>query len=141
MDGGNGIGFLLEERPYGFIGPRGVKDILIACTDNLKGFTDAIKGVFPDTVTQRCAVHQIRNSCKYVVWKDRKAFCADLKAMYAAVNREAAEIALEKLDDKWDINTGMLLNPGETTGIASNYFDFPMEIRKRIYHQYHRKSH
>ena len=53
---------------------RGVEDILIACTDNLKGFTDAIKGVFPDTVTQLCIVHQIRNSCKYVVWKDRKSF-------------------------------------------------------------------
>lgn len=55
---------------------RGVDDILIACTDNLKGFTDAIKGAFPQTVTQLCIVHQIRNSCKYVVWKDRKAFAA-----------------------------------------------------------------
>lgn len=69
---------------------RGVEDILIACTDNLKGFTDAVKGVFPDTVTQLCVVHQIRNSCKYVVWKDRKPFCADLKDVYGAINRDAA---------------------------------------------------
>ena len=58
---------------------RGVEDILIACTDNLKGFTQAIKGVFPEAVTQLCIVHQIRNSCKFVVFKDRKEFCADLK--------------------------------------------------------------
>lgn len=77
---------------------RGADDILIACTDNLKGFTDAVKGVFGQTVTQLCVVHQIRNSCKYVVWKDRKAFCADLRTMYGAVNRSAAEQALEQLD-------------------------------------------
>ncbi len=58
---------------------RGVEDILITATDNLKGFTDPIKGVFPDTITQLCVVHQIRNSWEYVVWKDRKPFCTDLK--------------------------------------------------------------
>lgn len=80
---------------------RGLEDILIACTDNLKGLTDAIKGVFPQTVTQLCIVHQIRNSCKYVVWKDRKTFCTDLKEVYAAPNKDAVEHALEKLNEKW----------------------------------------
>ncbi len=80
---------------------RRVEDILIACTDNLKGFTDAIKGVFPDTITQLCVVHQIRNSWEYVVWKDRKPFCTDLKDLYGAVNRDVAEAALEKLSEKW----------------------------------------
>ena len=74
---------------------RGVEDILIACTDNLKGFTDAIKGMFPQTITQLCIVHQIRNSCKYVVWKDRKAFCAGLKNVDGPGNREEAEMALK----------------------------------------------
>src|SRR5690606_31433861 len=80
---------------------RGVEDILIACTDNLKGFTQAIKAVFPQAVTQLCIVHQIRNSCKYVVWKDRKDFCADLKEVYGAPNREAAEEALARMDEQW----------------------------------------
>lgn len=61
---------------------RGVKDILIACTDNLKGFTQAIKAVFPDTVTQLCIVHQIRNSCRFVPNKNRREFCADLKKVF-----------------------------------------------------------
>jgi len=113
---------------------RGVEDILIACTDNLKGFTDAIKGVFPQTVTQLCIVHQIRNSCKYVVWKDRKAFCADLKEVYAAPNREAAEQAFVGFEEKW--------GPKYRHAIASwknnwenltCYFDYPLEIRKIIY--------
>lgn len=67
---------------------RGVEDILIACTDNLKGFTDAIRSIFPKTITQLCVVHQIRNSARYVVWKDKKEFMIDLKAVYDAPNRE-----------------------------------------------------
>src|SRR5207248_5137345 len=67
---------------------RGVEDILIACTDNLKGFTQAIAAVFPDAVTQLCIVHQIRNSCRFVVYKDRKEFCAGLKKVYTAINRQ-----------------------------------------------------
>jgi len=113
---------------------RGLEDILIACTDNLKGFTDAIKGVFPKTITQLCIVHQIRNSCKYVVWKDRKAFCADLKNVYAAPNKEAAQQALQDLSDKW----GNKYKHGieswyNNWSELSNYFDFPLEIRKIIY--------
>lgn len=113
---------------------RGVEDILIACTDNLKGFTDAIKGVFPETTTQLCIVHQIRNSCKYVVWKDRKAFCADLKEVYAAPNREAAREALSALALKWGEKYRHAIQSWEVNwDNLTSYFDFPMEIRKIIY--------
>ena len=80
---------------------RGVEDILIACTDNLAGINQAIKAVFPQTITQLCIVHQIRNSCKYVVWKERKQFAADLKAIYAAINKDAASDALIEFEAKW----------------------------------------
>jgi putative transposase len=113
---------------------RGVEDILIACTDNLKGFTDAIKGVFPQTVTQLCIVHQIRNSCKYVVWKDRKVFCADLKEVYAAPNRDAAEHALANFAAKWEQKYRHAIQSWKTNwDNLTSYFDFPMEIRKIIY--------
>src|SRR5690606_13948889 len=74
---------------------RGVEDILITVTDNLNGFTDTIKNVFPESTTQVCVVHQIRNACRYVVWKDKKAFTADMKQIYNAPNRQAAKAALE----------------------------------------------
>jgi transposase-like protein len=113
---------------------RGVEDILIACTDNLKGFTDAIKGVFPKTVTQLCIVHQIRNSCKYVVWKDRKAFCVDLKEVYGAPSREAAEHALERFDKTWGPKYKHAVQSWRTNwDQLTSYFDFPVEIRKMIY--------
>lgn len=73
---------------------RGVQDLLITSTDNLKGFTDAIKSVFSKSVTQICIVHQIRNSWKFVVWKDRKEFASDMKTIYTAPTREAAKEAL-----------------------------------------------
>jgi transposase-like protein len=113
---------------------RGVQDILIACTDNLKGFTDAIKGVFPQCITQLCIVHQIRNSCKYVVWKDRKAFCADLKNVYGATNREVAEQELEKFDSTWGAKYRHAIQSWRTNwDNLTSYFDFPLEIRKIIY--------
>lgn len=113
---------------------RGVEDILIACTDNLKGFTDAIKGVFPQTITQLCVVHQIRNSCKYVVWKDRKEFCADLKEVYGAPNRAAAEDALAACSDKWGAKYRHAIQSWENNwDNLTSYFDFPMEIRKIMY--------
>ena len=113
---------------------RGVEDILIACTDNLKGFTDAIKGVFPQTVTQLCIVHQIRNSCKYVVWKDRKSFCADLKNVYTAPNKEAAQQALSAFAAKWEAKYKHAIVSWKTNWEnLTSYFEFPMEIRKIIY--------
>ncbi len=80
---------------------RGVEDILITCTDNLTGFTQGIKSVFQKAATQICVVHQIRNSCRYVVWKDKKAFTADLKRVYNAPTKEMAAAELDRLEEIW----------------------------------------
>jgi transposase-like protein len=80
---------------------RGVQDILIASTDNLTGFSDAINSVFPETIVQSCIVHQIRNSLKYVSSKYQKAFMKDLKLVYQAINRETAEDELDNLEVNW----------------------------------------
>jgi putative transposase len=81
---------------------RGTEDILITATDNLNGFTDTVKNVFPESKPQICVVHQIRNTCRYVVWKDKKAFTGDMKHIYNAPNQEAAKMALEDFAKKWD---------------------------------------
>ena len=113
---------------------RGVEDVLIASTDNLKGFTDAIKTVFPKAVTQLCIVHQIRNSMRYVVWKDKKEFVSDLKAVYGAVSREAALNALTNFEEKWGSKYAYAVKSWkENWDNLTSYFDFPMEIRKIIY--------
>jgi transposase-like protein len=113
---------------------RGIEDVLIASTDNLKGFTDAIKTVFPKATTQLCVVHQIRNSMRYVVWKDKKEFVADLKAVYGASNREAALNALTDFEEKWGSKYGYAVKSWkENWENLTSYFDYPMEIRKIIY--------
>ena len=81
---------------------RGIEDIFIACTDNLTGFSAAIEAVFPKTEIQNCIIHQLRNSSKYVSYKDIKALMADLKAVYAAVDESAALDALDAFAEKWD---------------------------------------
>lgn len=81
---------------------RGIEDIFIACTDNLTGFSAAIEAVFPKTEIQNCIIHQLRNSSKYVFYKDIKALMADLKAVYAAVDESAALDALDAFAEKWD---------------------------------------
>jgi len=81
---------------------RGTQDILITATDNLNGFTQTIKNVFPESKTQICVVHQIRNACRYVVWKDKKAFTSDMKLIYNAPNQDAAKAALKDFADKWE---------------------------------------
>src|SRR5690606_37355096 len=80
---------------------RGVEYMLLTATDNLKGFTEAIRSVFPLSTKQICIVHQIRNACRFVVWKDRTAFTADIKGIYTAPNRDAAQHALDRLEEKW----------------------------------------
>ena len=80
---------------------RGVKDIMIACVDGLKGFPEAIGNVFSDTSVQLCIIHQIRNSVKYVGSKNQKEFMKDLKPVYGAATREAGEAALDKLESRW----------------------------------------
>ena len=81
---------------------RGVNDLFIACVDGLKGFPEAIESVFPGAEIQLCIVHMIRNSCRYVSWKDRKAICADLKTIYTADTVDQAELALDEFAEKWD---------------------------------------
>jgi transposase-like protein len=113
---------------------RGVQDILIACTDNLKGFTQAISAVFPQAVTQLCIVHQIRNSCKFVVCKDRSQFCKDLKMVYTAINKEIALEELEKFKLKWKGKYKYAITSWEENwDNLSNYFEYPLELRRIIY--------
>jgi len=113
---------------------RGVEDILIACTDNLKGFTQAIKAVFPQAVTQLCIVHQIRNSCKFVVYKDRLVFCQDLKKVYTAINTGVALEEFEKFKLKWQGKYKYAITSWEDNWEnLSNYFEYPLELRKIIY--------
>lgn len=113
---------------------RGVQDILIACTDNLTGFTQAIRGVFPQAVTQLCIVHQVRNSCKYVLWKDRKEFCADLRLIYTATNIQVGEKALADLDEKWGEKYRHAIQPWHNNWEnLSQFFQFPLEIRRIVY--------
>ena len=81
---------------------RGVKDILMACVDGLKGFPDAINAVFPDTRIQLCIVHMVRNSVKYVPWKDYKAVTADLKRIYQSATEEEALTSLDDFAERWD---------------------------------------
>lgn len=80
---------------------RGVQDILITCTDNLGGFTQIIRSVFPHATKQICVVHQICNACKYMVWKDKKFFTQDMKPVYSAPNKEVAETELATFEQKW----------------------------------------
>lgn len=113
---------------------RGVQDILVACTDNLAGFTQAIRGVFPQAITQICIVHQVRNSCKYVLWKDRKEFCSDLRNIYTATNREMGEMALEQMDQKWGEKYRHAIQPWHNYWEnLSQFFQFPLEIRGIMY--------
>jgi transposase-like protein len=113
---------------------RGVEDILISATDNLKGFTDAIASVFPKTTKQICVVHQIRNSMKYVPWIDRKKFTSDLKAIYTAPNRLLAEQALDKIEEEWGQKYGHAIRSWRNNWEELTAFlDFPLEIRKIIY--------
>lgn len=113
---------------------RGVEDIFIICSDNLTGLTDGISSIFPQSVTQICVVHQIRNSLRYVAWKDKKAFIADLKKVYQAPNRLAAEQALEELAQKWGNKYGHAIQSWRNNwDNLTHFFDFPLEIRKIIY--------
>ena len=113
---------------------RGVQDILITATDNLNGFTQTIQSVFPNAVTQICVVHQIRNSSKYVVWKDKKEFAGDLKAVYAAPTKQAAAAALDDLEKKWDSKYSYAIKSWrENWEELTVFFEFPLEIRKIIY--------
>lgn len=113
---------------------RGVEDIFIACTDNLNGFSDAIAAVYPKTDIQNCIIHQLRNSSKYVSYKDLKALMADLKAVYAAPDEASALAALEFFSGKWDKKYPKISQSWQSNWAnLSTYFKFPAELRKLIY--------
>ncbi len=113
---------------------RGVEDILIACVDGLTGFPEAINAIFPDTEIQLCITHQIRNSMKYVASKNQKAFMADLKPVYRASSKASAEIALDKLEEKWGQTYPIVIQPWRRKWAhLSAYFKYPEPIRKVIY--------
>lgn len=113
---------------------RGLEDILIASTDNLKGFKEAILSIYPKTEVQLCIVHQIRNSLKYVASKDQKEFMKDLKRVYRAVSKEVAEDELLKLDDKWGKKYPVVMDSwNKNWEQLSQYFKYTQPIRKLIY--------
>ncbi len=113
---------------------RGIADILITVTDNLNGFTDTISNVFPNSDRQICVVHQIRNSARYVVWKDKKEFANDMKYIYTAPNREAARAALEDFKFKWNDKYSYAVDSWyKNWDELTMFLDFPVEIRTIIY--------
>jgi putative transposase len=113
---------------------RGVEDIFIACVDGLKGFEDAIQAVFPETRIQLCIIHQIRNCLRYISWKDRKAFVADLKTVYKASSREEAKANLARLGETWGEQYAIAVRSWENNWEnLTTMFDFPKEIRRMIY--------
>lgn len=113
---------------------RGLKDILIACIDGLKGFPEAINTIYPDTNIQLCIVHMVRNNLKYVSWKDYKTVTADLKKIYQSATEDAALQALDEFGEKWDdqypqISKSWLANWAN----LNTFFSYPLDIRKAIY--------
>jgi len=113
---------------------RGVKDILIACIDNLGGFEEAIGSIFPKTEVQSCIVHQIRNTIKYVVSKDVKAVIADVKLIYRAINKELAEEHLNALEEKWGKKYPIVIKSWRNNWHKlSTFFKYAADIRRLIY--------
>lgn len=113
---------------------RGVQDILIASVDGLTGFPEAIRTIFPNTEVQLCIVHQIRNSLKYVGSKNQKEFMADLKPVYRAVSKQAAEDALDDLEAKWGEQYPIVIKSWRRKwDDLSAYFKYPEDIRRIIY--------
>lgn len=113
---------------------RGVEDILIACIDGLKGFPEAIKSVFPETNVQLCVIHQVRNSIKHVGSKHQKEFTKDLKLVYGAVSKEAAETQMDKLEKKWGEQYPIVIKSWrDNWERLTEYFQYTPMIRKLIY--------
>ncbi len=131
-DGGEGANFWLSVITD--LQNRGVQDVFIASVDGLTGFKEAIQAVFPDTKVQRCIIHQIRHSLKYVTWKDRKAFIGDLKTIYQAATQEEAEANLLKLEEKWGGKYGAAVRSWQNNwSDLATFFEFSQEIRRLIY--------
>ncbi len=113
---------------------RGVQDILIMSVDNLKGFSEAISSVFPKTEIQKCVVHQIRNSIRYISYKDTREFTSDLKEMYNAPTLEQAEFKLDELEEKWGKKYMAVINSWRSNwNELTTYFKYDTKIRKLIF--------
>ena len=113
---------------------RGVKDILIACVDGLKGFPDAINTVYPETQIQLCIVHMVRNSLKFVPWKDYKAITGDLKRIYQSITEEEGLMALDQFEQRWDSKYPSISRSWRNNWQnVSTLFNYPTDIRKAIY--------
>lgn len=112
---------------------RGVDDILIACVDGLKGFPEAIKGVYPNTDVQVCIAHQIRNTMKFLPFHDREAFCKDLKLVYTAANADAGREALDEVKEKWPQYRPYLRSWEEKWSDLATFFEYPAPVRRMIY--------
>jgi transposase-like protein len=113
---------------------RGVEDILIASIDNLNGFAEAIENIFPKSEVQLCVIHQIRNSMKYIPWKNYREFMKDLKKVYQAGTLELAEYYLDELDQKWGEKYPVVIKSWRNNWARlSNYFKYPEQIRRLIY--------
>ena len=131
-DGAEGANFWLSVVTD--LQARGVGDIFIACIDGLTGFRDAIHAVFPQTQIQRCIIHQVRHSLTYISWKDRKAFVADLKTIYQAPTRQAAELSLLELGERWGDRYAVAVRSWERHWEdLATMFDYPAESRRLIY--------
>ena len=131
-DGGEGANFWLNVLTD--LQSRGVEDILIACVDGLTGFSNAIEALFPQTIVQRCVIHQIRNTLRYVTWSDQKEFMKDLKTVYQAKTREEGETNLLNLAETWGDRYPAAIRSWENNWTElSTFFDYPAQIRRLIY--------
>ena len=128
-EGASRWGLVLED-----LSQRGVQDILVICTDNLKGFSEIISEVYPGSIVQKCIVHQVRNSLKYVDEKDRKKVASDLKKIYSSATHEQAQLALEALEVKWGDKYEYIVNQWiKNWDELTAFMDFPKEMRRMIY--------
>jgi transposase-like protein len=124
---------------------RGVRDILIACVDGITGFADAMHGIFPETKIQRCIIHQLRRSFRLVTWKDQKAVAVSMKGIYTAPTKEAAEVALDSLEEQWGKKYPSLITSWRTSWPdLSTFLKYPDELRRVMYttnavENYHRQ--
>lgn len=113
---------------------RGIEDILIACIDNLRGFSEAIESIFPHSEVQLCVIHQIRNTLKYVNWKDYKELLSDLKSVYKAPSKDIAEHNLDVFEEKWGKKYPKAIESWRRNwDRLSNYFKYPEPIRRLVY--------
>lgn len=144
MDWRERVGQVLAKR-LDELKNRGVQDILITCVDNLTGFSQAISASYPATEIQKCIIHQIRNSTRYVSYKDLKKVTADLKPIYKAATEEAALVELDRFEEEWGKKYPLIVRSWRNNwSELATFFKYPPEIRKLIYttniiESYHRQ--